>query len=82
MNSRIHGLLDGIARAGSAVAQNESGARERLLDLAYALAAAVELPSEAIQRIGWAEASAPPTCFTPAADDQADGARSPPAWPC
>ena len=50
-------LLEEIAKAGESYAQNDSGAREKLLSLAHSLAAAMELPSEAIQRIGWAEVS-------------------------
>ena len=48
-------LLEEIASIGKSYSQNESGSREKLLSLAYSLASAVELPSEAIQRIGWAE---------------------------
>ena len=41
-----------------AVAYKESavGAREQLMNLAYALIADLELPSETVQRMGWAEA--------------------------
>lgn len=35
----------------------EPGAREQLLTLSQALTASLELPSEAIQRLGWAEVS-------------------------
>ena len=34
---------------------NEPGSREKLLSLTYALATALELPSETIQRMGWTE---------------------------
>ncbi|KAL8731915.1 MAG: hypothetical protein Q9181_004126 [Wetmoreana brouardii] len=54
-NTQLSSLLEDIAGAGKSYSQHELGARERLLSLAYSLAAAVELPSETIQRIGWAE---------------------------
>ena len=48
-------ILTAISSAGDSLSQNEPGAREKLLALSYSLSAALELPSEAIQRIGWAE---------------------------
>ncbi|KAL8848565.1 MAG: hypothetical protein Q9221_006398 [Calogaya cf. arnoldii] len=54
-NPQIMGLVEDIGRVGHSYGQQEPGARERLLSLAYKLAAAVELPSETIQRMGWAE---------------------------
>lgn len=48
-------LLSQIAATTSSYADSLPGAREKLLSLTHALTAAVELPSEAIQRIGWAE---------------------------
>ncbi|KAL8650185.1 MAG: hypothetical protein Q9210_003974 [Variospora velana] len=54
-NAQVSTLLEDIAEAGKSYHQNQLGARERLLSLAYSLAAAVELPSETIQRIAWAE---------------------------
>ncbi|KAL8644996.1 MAG: hypothetical protein Q9226_007496 [Calogaya cf. arnoldii] len=48
-------LVEDIGREGQSYGQQEPGAREKPLSLAYKLAAAVEFPSEAIQRIGWAE---------------------------
>lgn len=56
-DGQVSSLLEDITRAGRSYFQHEQGARERLLLLAYSLAAAVELPSETIQRIGWAEVS-------------------------
>ncbi|KAL8721599.1 MAG: hypothetical protein Q9225_001763 [Loekoesia sp. 1 TL-2023] len=52
---QVSSLLENITEAGKSYSQHEPGARERLLSLAYSLATAVELPSETIQRIGWAE---------------------------
>ncbi|KAL9105135.1 MAG: hypothetical protein Q9187_008819 [Circinaria calcarea] len=54
-NPQALSLLEDIARVGKLYSQNGSGSREELLSLAYSLASSVELPSEAIQRIGWAE---------------------------
>lgn len=48
-------LLDAIATAGNAWAQEKPGARAELLTLAHALTAKLETPSEVLQRIGWAE---------------------------
>ncbi|KAI2604697.1 putative O-methyltransferase [Hypoxylon sp. NC1633] len=48
-------ILAQLQNAGSAYARKKPGAREQLLNLGYALVSAVELPSEAIQRMGWAE---------------------------
>lgn len=45
-------LLTAVSSAGDFLSQNEPGAREKLLALSYSLSAALELPSEAIQRIG------------------------------
>jgi len=60
-NARSSGFepLEDITGVGKAYSQNEPGAREKLLSLAYSLAAAVELPSETIQRMSWAEANYP-----------------------
>ncbi|KAL8703633.1 MAG: hypothetical protein Q9201_003203 [Fulgogasparrea decipioides] len=55
VNAQVSSLLEDIAGAGTSYFQYELGAREKLLSLAYSLASAVELPSETIQRIGWAE---------------------------
>jgi len=57
--SRVSSLLKDISDVGKSYSQNEPGAREKLLSLAYSLAAAAELPSETIQRISWAEVSYP-----------------------
>ena len=50
-------LLAKISASAEAFARDESGARETLLLLSHQLTAALETPSEAIQRIGWAEVS-------------------------
>lgn len=48
-------ILRAIADSTEAVARKEPGAREAMLELSHQLTAALETPSETIQRIGWAE---------------------------
>lgn len=48
-------ILAQLQMTGAAFADNQPGAREQLLSLGHALIASLELPSEAIQRMGWAE---------------------------
>ena len=48
-------LLRSIAAAGEELANGQRGARERLLALSTALTASLELPSEFMTRLGWAE---------------------------
>lgn len=48
-------ILAQLQKTGAAFADNQPGAREQLLNLSHALIATLELPSEAIQRMGWAE---------------------------
>ncbi|OTA55120.1 putative O-methyltransferase [Hypoxylon sp. EC38] len=55
MSSTPEAILTQLQAAGSAYAENKPGAREQLLNLSHALISSVELPSEAIQRMGWAE---------------------------
>lgn len=58
-NPQALALLSQIAELSPLYADSQPGAREKLLSLTHALTAAVELPSEAIQRIGWAEVRLP-----------------------
>ncbi|KAK7734306.1 hypothetical protein SLS53_007956 [Cytospora paraplurivora] len=48
-------ILAQLQKTGAAFADKQPGAREQLLNLSHALIASLELPSEAIQRMGWAE---------------------------
>ena len=48
-------LCANINETQKALNNGEPGAREKLLNLAHSLVAAVELTSESIQRMGWAE---------------------------
>lgn len=54
-DTTVQAILAQLQTAGFAYAEQKPGAREQLLSLNGALTAALELPSEAIQRIGWAE---------------------------
>ena len=56
-NPKASAILIRIAAVAQTFEKNEPGARESLIDLSQALIAALELPSEAIQRMGWAEVS-------------------------
>lgn len=53
----VQAILARLQTAGAGYAEQKPGAREQLLSLSNALTAALELPSETIQRIGWAEVS-------------------------
>jgi hypothetical protein len=48
-------ILARISAVAQAYEKREPGARETLIDLSQTLITTLELPSEAIQRIGWAE---------------------------
>lgn len=50
-------VLSQLQAASAAYAEKKPGSREQLMNLGYALISSVELPSEAIQRMGWAEVS-------------------------
>jgi hypothetical protein len=56
-NPKVSAILIRISAVAQAFEKNEPGARESLIDLSQALITALELPSEAIQRMGWAEVS-------------------------
>lgn len=51
----VSAILDGIATSRAAFDKNEAGSREALIDQSRALIAALEIPSEFIQRTFWAE---------------------------
>lgn len=57
-------ILAQIQAVGSAYAEKKPGAREQLLSLSHALISSLELPSEAIQRMGWAEPARAAHCRT------------------
>ena len=48
-------ILGKLQTARKSTTSNESGARAKMLSLALELTAALETPSEMIQRVGWAE---------------------------
>jgi hypothetical protein len=51
----VSALLEGLATAGKAFERDEAGSREALIENSRALVAALEIPSEFIQRSFWAE---------------------------
>jgi hypothetical protein len=60
-NPSVSAILDGIACVRTAFDNNEAGSREALIDSSRALIAALEIPSEFVQRTFWAEVSTPLT---------------------
>lgn len=54
-SSAVTKILERLATAGKALGENELGAREALIDQSRSLIAALEIPSEFIQRSFWAE---------------------------
>ena len=54
-SSSVSSILEGLATAGKAFEKHEAGSREALIDHSRALVAALEIPSEFIQRSFWAE---------------------------
>lgn len=55
----VSSILDAIAAVRTAFDNNEAGSREALIDSSHALIAALEIPSEFVQRTFWAEVSTP-----------------------
>ena len=53
--SHTEAILNEIQGLSKDYAEKKPGAREQMLNLSQALTASLELPSEAIQRMGWAE---------------------------
>jgi hypothetical protein len=53
----VSSILERVAAAGKAYDGNELGSREALIELGRDLVAALEIPSEFIQRSFWAEVS-------------------------
>lgn len=58
-HSSVANVLAAIAASSGAIARQDPGARETMLSLSRQLSAALETPSETIQRMGWAEVCAP-----------------------
>jgi hypothetical protein len=57
MTVLVSSILERVAAAGKAYDGNELGSRETLIELGRDLVAALEIPSEFIQRSFWAEVS-------------------------
>lgn len=56
-NTSVASLIENIVRAGQSYDSKAPGSRETLVDLGHALVAALEIPSEFVQRSMWAEVS-------------------------
>ncbi|KFY33493.1 hypothetical protein V494_07590 [Pseudogymnoascus sp. VKM F-4513 (FW-928)] len=54
-STSVSSILEGIAAAGKAFGEDEAGSRETLIEYGRSLVAALEIPSEFIQRSFWAE---------------------------
>jgi hypothetical protein len=57
MTLLVSSIVERVAAAGKAYDGNELGSREALIELGRDLVAALEIPSEFIQRSFWAEVS-------------------------
>ena len=55
MDDQVSSILGKLQAVSQSALENEPGAREKLLSLSLKLTAALETPSEMIQRMGWAE---------------------------
>lgn len=55
MSAESDEILAQLQSVGSEFREKQPGAREQLIKLSRELISSLELPSEAIQRIGWAE---------------------------
>lgn len=58
-DTRIHDTLTRLQATISAIKDSSPGAREQLISVCETVITDLELPSEAIQRFGWAEVSVP-----------------------
>ncbi|KAI1330330.1 putative O-methyltransferase [Xylariaceae sp. FL0255] len=54
-DAEAEAILAKLQNVGSSYTRKQPGAREQLIHLCHALVSKLELPSEAIQRMGWAE---------------------------
>lgn len=57
MATPVSSIIERIAAAGKAYEGDELGSRESLIELGRDLVAALEIPSEFLQRSFWAEVS-------------------------
>ncbi|OTB18911.1 hypothetical protein K445DRAFT_314752 [Daldinia sp. EC12] len=62
--SHVDAILSQLQTAGASYKANTPGAREKLMSLSYDLISSLELPSEAIMRMGWAEPARAANCRT------------------
>ena len=54
-DDHVSDILNKLQAAKQSTTNAEPGAREKMLSLSLQLTAALETPSEMIQRVGWAE---------------------------
>ncbi|KAI0852381.1 putative O-methyltransferase [Daldinia vernicosa] len=62
--SQVEAILSQLQTAGASYKENTPGAREKLMSLSHDLISSLELPSEAIMRMGWAEPARAANCRT------------------
>ncbi|KAI1466310.1 putative O-methyltransferase [Daldinia caldariorum] len=62
--SQVDTILSQLQTAGASYKANTPGAREKLMSLSYDLISKLELPSESIMRMGWAEPAKAANCRT------------------
>lgn len=55
IDDHVSNILNKLQAAKQSIANAGPGAREKMLSLSLQLTAALETPSEMIQRVGWAE---------------------------
>ncbi|KAI1659016.1 putative O-methyltransferase [Daldinia decipiens] len=62
--SQVEAILSQLQTAGASYKAKTPGAREKLMSLSHDLISSLELPSEAIMRMGWAEPARAANCRT------------------
>lgn len=60
VRDNVEAILSQLQTAGVSYAKQTPGGREKLMSLCHDLISTLELPSESIMRMGWAEVSLPP----------------------
>ena len=67
-HTQVTSILERIAAAGTTYGSDQIGSREALIELGRDLVAALEIPSEFLQRTFWAEVSSDEKGHCPRAD--------------
>ena len=60
VRDNVEAILSQLQTAGVSYAKQTPGGREKLMSLCHDLISTLELPSESIMRMAWAEVSLPP----------------------